>query len=530
MKARILFILPVLFMAGMFITCNAPKRTPIVRTTLKAGDEVDLEKTLTINVARRGSIRDLTLENMFSKYLQDRFNVILNITDIAPSDYITRMNLMFAAGETDDLSLAHRPDFMLSNWIEAGYLLGFTQEQVEKLLPNFISHYTPEAWPVVWDNISYTDGLTYYFPGRRAQYMNMAWLYREDIFNKYGLTFPDTTDELFDVLMKLKEETGMYPIVECDPQSSMWAFTGYLQAFGMPELALRDISMIDPITGDFEPFIFTTDNYRRFISFLNKLYKNDLMWPEFATGTHEQRNSLQARGHRFIMWGFPEQIATQLNEISRTGNQDANWKWAPVMITEDTAKGHFYKRDPYFAADGIGFSVDATDEVVERFLYILNWLYSEEGLIFATYGLEGVHFERQGSDFVFLPHMATPLTPVGHKLENFGFIPALVPSHHNLNDYYRPYIAELQNTFINRENYYFHTAPILRFTERESTELADIQTILAQTREEYSARFVMGHLDVNDDAVWDSYVRTMNQLGLQKLKDIRNAAYGRKNR
>ena len=81
------------------------------------------------------------------------------------------------------------------------------------------------------------------------------------------------------------------------------------------------------------------------------------MWPEFITGTAEQRNSLQSRNNRFVQWGWPEQI--------------------PVIQT----------------ADGVAISIDTPEYIVERWFYYMNWLYSDEGMTFSSFGLKGIHFE-----------------------------------------------------------------------------------------------------------------------------------------
>jgi len=551
---RIFMIACVLALFGLLAACagggnNAPanvqgnQQQPVQQTPAQPGQEptvpaspnahladasnIDLSERVTITITRRGGPRDVNQENMFAAFMLERFNAVLDVTDIANADYVTRMNLMFAAGEADDVSIAHRPDFMLNDWIEAGYLRAFTYDDVQRLLPNYVNHFAPGRFPVVWASNVHSDGFIYRFAGRRAQDLNMTWMYRADVFEELNLTFPNNTEDLFDILVQLREATGMYPIVEADPDSAIWAFAGWLQAFGMPELSARDISMVDPRTGEFIPFIFATDMYRDVLRFLHRLYENDVMWPEFATGTAEQRDSLMARGHRHVIWGWPEQIPTQLNDLSQTENPNARWEWSRDMISADPASGHFFKMDPFFAADGVGFSADASDIVVERFLYILNWLYSDEGMRFTTFGIEGVHHEVQAPYYRFLDHMSSPQRPAGHQLMHYGWVVLGVPHHHNQNAFYRPVMVELAETFVGRPNYYYHVAPIIHFTAEETRALADIQTLLNQTRDQYFARFIMGHVDINDDAAWNNYISTMNALGLERAIDIRTEAFQR---
>ncbi|MCL2573601.1 MAG: hypothetical protein FWE34_03490 [Defluviitaleaceae bacterium] len=512
---------------------DAPATPAPADTTDVEPAGIDLSETVTITVTRRGGARDVNQHDYFAEYVLERFNVIFEVTDIPNADYITRMNLMFASGDEDHVSIAHRPDFMLNDWVEQGHLRGFTRQELEMLMPNYIEHWNevgPDVWDIVWNTIMHSDGLAYYLPHRRPHAMNMSWMYRADLFEELNLEFPDTIDELIPILHQLQAHTGGFPIVEADPDGPIWAFQGWMQIFGMPELGARDLSMIHPVTGEFEPYIFTTDAFRRYTSFLNYLHDSGLMWPEFITGTAEQRNSLQSRNNRFVQWGWPEQIPTIQNELSQEYDPNARWEWATVMLTEDPANGHFFKRDPFHTADGVGISIDAPDYVVERWFYFMNWLYSDEGMTFNSFGIEGTHFEWVGDERHFLDHMTNPADPGGYGLVNFGFVSMAGGLHHpDINRVYRPWMIDLHNTFYGRDNYFFHLAPIMRFTAEETRELAQIQTLLNQTRDEYFSRFIVGQIDINNDAHWQEYIDTMNALGLDRFKEIRSAAFERSN-
>lgn len=493
--------------------------------------DIDLSEPMTITVTRRGNVRDVSQENLFAEVIKEKFNLDLEVTDINSDDYVTKMNLLFASGEATDLSLAHRPTFMLNDWTEAGYLRPFSLEEIQEKIPNYIAHYTPEAWDVVWQNITHSDGNTYYLPGKRTQNMNMAWMYRSDIFEEYGIEFPQTADELIEALSILKDKTGKIPVVSANGDP-VWSFSGYFQIFGMPELAGSDISYVNPKTDEFVPYTFTTDNFRRLLKFLNEMYEKDLIWKEFATGTEEQVNKLISQGNGFLIWGYPEKVETDYLPLSQSENPNASWDWGKNMITEDAENGFFFKHDPYFAADGVGFSSDAEDEKVERFIYMLNWMYSDEGRVFSTYGIEGNTYEKEGENYVFTEKMANPVKPEGLQMESFGWLGnsgaySFIPHHDNQNEYYRPYIKELEDTFIGRDNYYFFTKPIQKFTEEESSELADLETNLKNLYLEYMSKFIVGQLDIENDAEWDKYLEDMNKLGLERVEEIRTDSYNR---
>ena len=539
LKRRIIALgLASIMMMGAFVGCGkkqedttSPGTDTSTNTTVPNESpktaEKKYDKEVTVTVARRGDVR-IVDEDLFAPVLKEKFNLVLDVIDINPSDFVTKMNLSFASGEQPDVNTAQRPEFMLSEWTEAGYLRGYTMDELKELVPSFVDHYTDEEWDVVWPTISHSDNKAYYLPSRRADVMNMAWLYRKDTFEELGLTFPESTDGLIDVMRAIKGKTGRIPYVAASSDNVLWAFTGFLQAFGMPELTARDLSYVDPISGEFEPYAFTSEKFREHTKFMNQLYKEGLIWQEFATGTTDQVNAMKSQGHNYIQWGYPDKIDTEYNRFSQNADPGAEWDWATVMLSNDPSAGTFFKAGPFHAADGFAFSTDADDEAIDRFMDYMDWLYTEEGMAIRTYGFEGVTYTKEGDNYVFMDQMTSPIKSEGKTVANYGVV-SMGMQHPNLNSYYKPYLDELANTFMNRDGYYYHVAPVLRFTDEESSKLADIQVSLTQTTQEYYAKFIMGHIDPNNDADWNTYISTMEKLGLEDFKKIRTEAYKRNN-
>ena len=479
---------------------------------------------ITVSLARRGDTRSVD-EDIFTPFLEEKFNLKLKVTDINNNDFVTKMNVLYASKEAPDVNTASRPEFMLKEWIDSGYLRGYTDEEVKEKLPNYFSQYTEKEWKDVWPSICYSDDKTYYLPSRRADRMNMAWLYRADIFQKLSLEFPESTDDLIKVMRTIKKETGRIPFVAASSGDVLWAFTGFLQAFGLPELAPRDLSYVDPKAGDFIPYAFVKDNFREHIKFMHQLYKEGLIWKEFATGTEDQVNTMKSQGHNYIQWGYPEKIE-EYTRLSQNADPDARWDWAKVMLSNNPEKGVYFKADPYYAADGVSFSADADNKVVERFMDYMDWLHTEEGMVFRTYGIEGKTYEKKGNDYIFKDQMTSPIKSKGKTLTNYGFI-TVGRQHPNLSEHYKPYLTELADTFMDRKGYYYYTTPIMDFTDKENSELADIETSMSQTVQEYYAKFIMGQIDIEDDKDWNGYLKALKKLGLERLEEIRTTAHER---
>ena len=66
------------------------------------------------------------------------------------------------------------------------------------------------------------------------------------------------------------------------------------------------------------------------------------------------------------------------------------------------------------------------------------------------------------------------------------------------------------------------------FTTEESEELSPLTAdLITNCHDVYRAKFIKGELDVNDDAVWQSYVDEMQSLGLERYIEIYQGALDR---
>ena len=517
-----------------FAGCSTQKTTDsgAAGTAQQATGANKYAKEVKVSAAKASKETINIKDDQFAKVLKEKFNLVVDVTEVPINDYLTKMSLLFASGEPPEYLYSLRPDWKLNEWSEAGYIKGFTTDEIKAKFPNYLKMWTDEEWKNVYGNVKNTDGKLYYFPGKRGVKANMTWTYRKDTFDKLGLSYPKTTDEMYNALKAIKDKTGKVPYVAASAGTSLWAFSGFLMSFGMPELSIRELSYVDPVSKAFVPYAFSENNYRDFLKYMNKLFKEGLIWKEFATATPDQTQKFQTQGNGFALWGYPQKLA-EYNNISKTADAEANWDWSKDMVSADPNK-IIYKRDPYFTADGMGFSSQISDEKLSRILDYNNWAITEEGQLFNTYGIEGITYEMKNGKPYYLEKMVSPIKATGEKTGEYGIIGSVgwMVAHPAVNEIYSPVLVDIEKTFVtsNRPNYYTFMAPLMSFTEEENKKLADITTNINDTRDEYTSKFIMGQVDPNNDADWKKYIDILNKLGLEQLKKIRTDAYTRANK
>ena len=65
----------------------------------------------------------------------------------------------------------------------------------------------------------------------------------------------------------------------------------------------------------------------------------------------------------------------------------------------------------------------------------------------------------------------------------------------------------------------------LVYTDEQAAYVASNQTIINNYIEQMITEFIMGTSDINDDAAWDNYIQTLNNMDLEGYMSIMQAAY-----
>ena len=65
------------------------------------------------------------------------------------------------------------------------------------------------------------------------------------------------------------------------------------------------------------------------------------------------------------------------------------------------------------------------------------------------------------------------------------------------------------------------------FTPDEAEVRADHQTDIETYRDEMMTKFIIGEADIMDDDTWNTYLSTLNSMGLEELTQVYADAYAR---
>lgn len=278
--------------------------------------------------------------------------------------------------------------------IDAGALLDMT-DLIEQYGPNIKKMYGDEfdklkyseEDPSIYQLSSYAMGGTVYKHSGTAQ---IQWAVLKE--NDYKV--PKTLDELETMIkdyMKahLTTESGLSTIgFTLSAADWHWMITlgnpaGYI-ADGQPD---NGQWIIDD---DFQAmYKFRSDAEREYFRWLNRMYNEGILDPEFATQTHEDYIAKIASGRVVALFDTDWDYQDAEKVLKADGKLDKTYAPLPVSISEDV-KCPSLMSQGLVTGQGVGITT-ACKYPVEAIKF-LDFLCSDEGQVLTQWGIEGINY------------------------------------------------------------------------------------------------------------------------------------------
>ncbi|GIP37677.1 sugar ABC transporter substrate-binding protein [Paenibacillus sp. J31TS4] len=201
-----------------------------------------------------------------AKWITERTGYTVKYDLLPAENADEKLNLLMANKEPYDLMKLNKNQF--SKLVSSGALEPL-DDLIAKYGKNLKQAIAPESWEAVKVN-----GKIYAIPeASSGNLVNFELAVRQDILDELGLKVPTTRDELYTVLKTIKEKKGIIPL------------TGGKDPF------IGDIASTFGLSTQWEDNGGTLRNYvenpamKEYLTFMNKLYKEGLMDPEWGINT-----------------------------------------------------------------------------------------------------------------------------------------------------------------------------------------------------------------------------------------------------
>ncbi|MFE5319422.1 extracellular solute-binding protein [Paenibacillus sp. NPDC056579] len=446
------------------------------------------------------------------KEMTARSGVNLDIQAVPESDYQSKVRIVLSSDKIPDMVTTVRQATIME-FAPNGTLLPIS-DYMDKL-PNLKKKIEEYKIQEELDNWKPKDGKLYVLPFmNEAALYNRAPLIRSDLLKKYGLEAPKTADELYNVLKKLKEmNPGSYPLANTNAESLLSIFGA---AWGI-DSSNKGFSY-NASTRKFE-YDYTSDNYKKYVTFLNRLVKEGLADPEIFTSSLDQWKQKLASGKSLFSFYW----ISELPQINADGKKNVSPDFELTALPPIAGPGgtKAYSSNRIYHGTVIPASA-AKKPYFDALMKYADWLYSDEANTLMTWGFKGDTYEEADGKKDFTdkvknaPSINKALWELGAANNNYTL---LYPYQWFLKVLNTKEVGVFTDEAI-KNGWFPPVTKIPKLTpekkEEENLAITGVNDYFAKMQEQ----FVYGKVSI--DAEWDNYVKEMNSKGVTKLLGIYN--------
>ncbi|MCU6711448.1 extracellular solute-binding protein [Paenibacillus sp. J5C_2022] len=440
----------------------------------------------------------------------------------APQDsFETKKNLVYASGDLPDILFAAdiKPAEQVT-YGSQGILLPLDKYIDEGYAPNLKKIF--DEHPEIRQSFTTPDGHMYALPNINLSavwYRGPVW-YNGTFLKAMGQTeLPKTTEELYDYLKRVKES---------DPNGN-----GKADEIPLTSVKLDDLRMYflgfwgiynEKVYADKENKVHYTpqeEGYKGYLTFLNRLWKEELLDHETFSQTNEQK---KAKGKNQQLALFSDYFPYfTLDEEPSQNN--------PLMtpVASEIAGTPVYGKHPGISANGT-FAITSSNPNPEATMRWVDYMYSYEGATLFGQGPEGLLWqykdkEKKEKEWLPVPDGSEREEYRGKLTPNYGI---LTPGMHS-NDVNIGLRSEF-DLWIDKENEE-KLVPISKppmrnvyLNNEEQTEASTLLSDLDTYVKQMEAKFVTGQEPLEN---WDKYVAQLKKMGSDRIVELYQSAVDR---
>ena len=148
------------------------------------------------------------------------------------------------------------------------------------------------------------------------------------------------------------------------------------------------------IDGENVTYLHAGPNQKEYYTWLNRMYWEGVLDPEFATQTFDDYKQKIVSGRVLGLLDADWNFAEAQKELLRTGKTEHSYAGLPVTLHKDAVCPSLYN---WGLSPGWGVGITTACQNPERAVKFLDWLCSEEGQVLIHWGIEGENYTVDAS-------------------------------------------------------------------------------------------------------------------------------------
>lgn len=506
-------------------------------SALEYGDLTDAPVTLSIWMKEYDGI-DLQ-NNLMTKELEKRLNLNLEFETFSSAEETnTQFNLSVASGEY--------PDIYMSLWLSPQQIISCVDNGVIIPLNNYMNAGGGTNYEAVleknpsWKSmVTANDGNIYTFfyndTGVHKASEYKMW-YRKDWLEKLSWSSPPKTpDELKKFLTDIRDKD-----VNGNGDSND----------EIPMMGYYNGRQTDPISFLMNPFELYTSNYyyitedkqihfsavsdewREGLKYIADLYSEGLIAEEtYVQDQNSFKAILNKTDEEALIGTFPSWY-----NGAETDTSVMSWFTYEALTP---LKGHYQQTAARFGGNfNLAGAISSQCENPEAAFQLMDYLIGEEGQELTQWGGEGESYEWvEEESYYGADKSIKRLMKDTDTFWNPGYYPRYDTEEYRYSTTKSEEVMETDNTWVLLkaakiyEPYYVsHNIPDVVWCDDEdiTQEVSDLSALINDYIKTTDTKFIMGQLNINDDAAWQEYLDTLDDMGLQQYIGDLYTYYGLK--
>lgn len=466
---------------------------------------------------------------IFDKIEED-LGMKFDITMVSTEGLQEKKNLALASGEYPDFFLAGiLTEEDIATYSAQGVFIPLEDYINEEYTPNLVAAF--EKYPELKASLYYPDGHIYNITGLNASKIAanrfLSWI-NVDWCEKLGMEVPKTLDEYYEYLVGVKNNdlngNGQNDEIPMGGRYNTEYFrnlTPILTALGMAE------STYEVVDGKvrYNP---AEPVYKEFLTYMNKLWSEGLIDPEYFTQSEEQYFAKQVQNQYGVFADYASWVR-MYNEEDVWGQYDA---WDPM-----TSEYNDEQMWPAYSVSPLGaFVITNKCENPQDLMRLVDWFYDTEH---SDWSIQGVPVgmwpddpeigwttkDVEGGREVVQtwPEEYEDYQTFNHQLctADYGTFPN-IPSSDLVATGPQKVLEDAMWEHLSP--YYKVGWPTMKYTAEEAEEIALIQVDVTSYTDQMFSKFVTGEVSLDE---FDTFVQGLKDRNLDRLLEIQQQVYDR---
>ncbi|OJX98180.1 MAG: sugar ABC transporter substrate-binding protein [Micrococcales bacterium 73-15] len=466
--------------------------------------------------------------------IEELTNVRLVPTHIPFSDKEEKQGLLISAGDAPPLiPLVYTGDE--KQYAASGAVLPLSD--YSDYMPNFNKYVDQWDLRAMVDDLRQEDGKYYMTPGlQEVSVPVFTVIIRKDVFDEVGAGVPNTWDEMYEALKKIKAKyPDSYPLGDGFEGQSMLNYAAH--GFGaVAGWGFGDGAFWDEDKGEFV-YTPTTDGYKQLVEYFAKLADEGLLDTESFTQKNDGAGTVRekvANNQIFAASGASGTVNEFVIATQEVLGPDAEFEFVQIAPPGGPVAGETVEPRNFW--NGFMLTSKVKDDPnLCTYLQFADWLYySDEARWLLQWGPEGETYTRDADGTVTLKpeykleayniNMDTGTIDIQKDLGWASNVLAGSSESRELKQSYNaPAFVEYMDSVIDNRTPRapFPPRPL---NEMELEQASLLGTSLKDSVDTAVLQFIVGQRDLSE---WDQFQSELQAAGVQQYMDIINTAQKR---